>query len=31
VPKDSIAAKLLQKSIYFVLDEVKSVSTIEKT
>lgn len=31
VPKDSIAAKLLQKSIYFTLDEVKAVSTIEKT
>lgn len=31
VPKDSIAAKLLQKSIYFVLDEIKSVSTVEKS
>ena len=31
VPKDSIAAKLLKKSIYFVIDQVKSVSTVEKS
>jgi CRISPR/Cas system-associated endonuclease Cas1 len=30
VPKDSVAAKLLQKSQYFLLDEIRATPVVEK-